>query len=233
MMMKRIPVHIFFFGVVCFFLFLIVNPHHAVGAPVNLSVSKTGSGTVISTIPAGINCDTGNTDCNEMYEEGTIITLTAMPDAGYHFGGWTAGCVSEALSCKVALNAATNVHATFTLGPPSPVTWSKSLGGGLTSNQYLYAIQQTSDGGYIGAGRAYNTVSYYDEFYVVKLFEDGSVDWERMYSLPLYMNKASSIQQTAEGGYIVAGSVRVYVVFQRCLDCKARRERRHPVGTFL
>ncbi|MFZ1494731.1 MAG: reprolysin-like metallopeptidase, partial [Candidatus Competibacter denitrificans] len=54
-----------------------------------LMVYRSGSGTVAST-PAGIAC---GTDCSEVYEINTVVTLTATPAAGYRFGGWSGACV--------------------------------------------------------------------------------------------------------------------------------------------
>jgi Divergent InlB B-repeat domain len=54
-----------------------------------LSITKTGSGTVISS-PAGINC---GSDCSEAYTTGTVVVLTASAAAGFTFAGWSgSGC---------------------------------------------------------------------------------------------------------------------------------------------
>ena len=79
----------------------------------SLTVSKTGSGTITSN-PSGINC--GST-CNNSYNYGTVVTLTANPDAGYSFSGWSGGC-SGTGTCGVTLDANRNVSATFT-----PITY--------------------------------------------------------------------------------------------------------------
>lgn len=52
-----------------------------------LSVGKlgVGSGTVTSS-PAGINC---GTDCYESYADGASVNLTATPDTGFFFTGWS------------------------------------------------------------------------------------------------------------------------------------------------
>jgi Divergent InlB B-repeat domain len=66
-----------------------------------LTVQKTGSGTVTSN-PAGIDC---GADCSEEVNDGTQFTLTATPDPGYTFQGWS-GCDSvSANTCTVAMNA--------------------------------------------------------------------------------------------------------------------------------
>jgi alpha-tubulin suppressor-like RCC1 family protein len=47
----------------------------------------TGAGTVTST-PAGIDC---GATCSAAYDSGTVVTLTATPDADSTFVGWTGG----------------------------------------------------------------------------------------------------------------------------------------------
>jgi Fe-S cluster biogenesis protein NfuA len=76
-----------------------------------LSVTKTGSGMVISS-PAGIEC---GAQCTHEYASGTTLTLSATPTRGYRFGGWS-GCDSAAgASCTVTMNSARSVGATFVL----------------------------------------------------------------------------------------------------------------------
>jgi uncharacterized repeat protein (TIGR02543 family) len=79
-----------------------------------LTVQKagTGAGTVTSA-PAGISC---GTDCNEVYNYNTSVTLTATPSAGSTFGGWSGGgCSGLSLMCTTTVTAAATVTATFTL----------------------------------------------------------------------------------------------------------------------
>ncbi|HEX3553852.1 MAG TPA: galactose oxidase-like domain-containing protein [Thermoanaerobaculia bacterium] len=52
-----------------------------------LTVSRTGNGSgTVTSAPAGITC---GTDCTEGYPYGTQVTLTATPDAGSVFAGWS------------------------------------------------------------------------------------------------------------------------------------------------
>jgi hypothetical protein len=76
-----------------------------------LSVSKTGvgSGTVTSS-PSGIDC---GGDCEEEYEEGKVVTLTAAADTGNEFTGWSGGGCSGTGNCMVAMGAAKSVSAGF------------------------------------------------------------------------------------------------------------------------
>ncbi len=79
-----------------------------------LEVEVTGNGDVDSS-PAGIlNCRESSGDCEDEYAEGTEVTLTATPDVGNQFEGWT-GCDSEpaANKCKVTIDEAKLVEAEF------------------------------------------------------------------------------------------------------------------------
>jgi hypothetical protein len=77
-----------------------------------LNATVVGNGTVVS-LPAGIACPG---DCSEDYATGTLVTLTATPDTGSVFVGWTgdSGCGDG----KVTLDAGKSCTATFTLSDP-------------------------------------------------------------------------------------------------------------------
>lgn len=75
----------------------------------NLATVKVGSGN-ISSSPAGIDC---GADCTEAVNKGSTVTLTAIPDVGYKFSGWTGGCRGTATTCTVSMSAAKSVTATF------------------------------------------------------------------------------------------------------------------------
>ena len=78
-----------------------------------LTLAKAGNGSgMVSSTPAGIDC---GVDCTEIYGFGTNVTLTATPDAGSVFGGWSGGGCSGVGSCVVPISSATTVTATFTL----------------------------------------------------------------------------------------------------------------------
>ncbi len=74
-------------------------------------LAGTGMGTVTSS-PSGIDC---GSDCSEPFDAGTVVTLTAAPDAGSTFMGWSGGGCTGTGSCVATVTAVTAVAATFTL----------------------------------------------------------------------------------------------------------------------
>ncbi|MCL5037335.1 MAG: hypothetical protein M1269_09505 [Chloroflexi bacterium] len=91
---------------------------------------------------------------------------------------------------------------------PSLQTWAKCLGG--SGAEYAYSVQQTSDGGYIIAGKAFSNDGDVSgnhgngDYWVVKLDNTGNIEWQKCLGGSGY-EEAWSIQQTADGGYVVAG----------------------------
>ncbi|RME64713.1 MAG: hypothetical protein D6778_07465, partial [Nitrospirae bacterium] len=80
--------------------------------------------------------------------------------------------------------------------------WVKTYGG--TNYDKAYSVQETSDGGYIVAGWTQSFGAGYGDFLVLKLDADGNVQWQKTYG-GADDDGASSIQQTSDGGYVVAG----------------------------
>ena len=81
--------------------------------------------------------------------------------------------------------------------------WDKTFGG--TSGDEAHSVQQTFDGGYILAG---DTGSYgatgNSDFWLVKTDSEGAKQWDRTFS-GFCSDGAESVQQTSDGGYILAG----------------------------
>ncbi|MGH7599012.1 MAG: InlB B-repeat-containing protein, partial [bacterium] len=75
-----------------------------------LTVNTTGSGSVTLNPPGGT------------YEVGTAVELTATPDAGFQFSGWSGDLTGSTNPATLTMNANKNVTATFTAIPPAQHT---------------------------------------------------------------------------------------------------------------
>lgn len=74
----------------------------------NVSLAGDGEGSVLSS-PTGINCGTA---CDELYDYGTLVDLTATADDGSLFTGWEGACAGTG-ACSVTITATRQVTATF------------------------------------------------------------------------------------------------------------------------
>jgi uncharacterized repeat protein (TIGR01451 family) len=100
-------------------VFLEAGSFSSESATHTLTVTTSGEGNgVVSSSDDGISCDStiGDpelTDCSEVYDEGTEVSLTASPNEGSVFGGWT-GCDSvEGPTCSVTMSDERTVDARF------------------------------------------------------------------------------------------------------------------------
>jgi hypothetical protein len=94
-----------------------------------LTIQKQGAGTGSVTSTDGtIHC---SPDCSETYDEVTTVTLTATPDSGSEFTGWT-GCIPSQGNpnpCSVTMNEHITVTAVFQ-NETLPPTGSIVINGG-------------------------------------------------------------------------------------------------------
>nr|MDO8097621.1 hypothetical protein [Candidatus Njordarchaeota archaeon] len=81
--------------------------------------------------------------------------------------------------------------------------WSKTYGG--TLDDGASSVQQTSDGGYITAGATYSFGAGGYDSWLVKVDSSGNHQWNMTYG-GTSDDVAKSVQQTSDGGYIMAGS---------------------------
>jgi len=123
--------------------------------------------------------------------EDQAASIQQTTDGGYIVAGVTTSF--RAGSCDVYV---------LKLNSDGSLAWQKMYGG--DAADYASSIQQTTDGGYIVAGVTGLFESGSSDAYILKLNSDGSLAWQKTYGGNGY-DAASSIQQTTDGGYIVAG----------------------------
>jgi type IX secretion system substrate protein/putative pyrroloquinoline-quinone binding quinoprotein len=110
-------------------------------------------------------------------------------DGGYALAGYTYSFGTNRNIYLVKLNSSGNLQ------------WSKTIGG--TSIEEAFSIIQAADGGYTLAGYK-NASPYDDDMYIVKLDNNGTIQWGRIIGGTGY-ERAYSIVQTPDGGYTAAG----------------------------
>jgi hypothetical protein len=134
-------------------------------------------------------------------EEAKSIQQTT--DGGYILTGYT-----ESNNGNVTGNQGNSDYWVVKLSVIGTIQWQKTLGG--TGDDYAQSIQQTTDGGYIVAGYTNsndgNVTGNHgnNDYWVVKLSAAGAIEWQKTLG-GAQNDLAHSIQQTSDGGYIVAG----------------------------
>lgn len=129
------------------------------------------------------------------------------------------GCIMTGTSNSIDGDVS-NLHGTGTysdywvvkLDVNGNIQWQNSFGG--SENDYSSSVIQTTDGGYIVTGVTTSTdgdvlsntdPNYFSNCWVVKLNANGIITWEKSYLVD-YGAEAKCIQQTSDGGYVIAGS---------------------------
>ena len=81
--------------------------------------------------------------------------------------------------------------------------WARTYGG--SNDNVAFSVQQTTDGGYIAAGytNSFGLQSY--DIWILKLDAFGDIVWQKTYG-GYNTDYAYCVQQTNDGGYILAGS---------------------------
>jgi len=148
----------------------------------------------------------------------SIITVSAqVPVFQQTFGGWNDEfgyavdqCTDDGfiiIGSTVTFGAGAKDFYLIKTDGNGIMEWSKTYGGG--NFDEAFAGQQTTDGGYIMAGYTYSYGQGLSDIYLVKTDANGDTLWTRTYGGTDY-EEAYGVQQTTDGGYIVAGQTRSF-----------------------
>lgn len=85
--------------------------------------------------------------------------------------------------------------------------WDRTFGGTRTDN--AYSVQQTSDKGYITTGFTYSYGAGSNDFWLIKTDANGNLEWNKTFG-GAKDDRAYSVQETLDGGYILVGFTRSY-----------------------
>ena len=85
--------------------------------------------------------------------------------------------------------------------------WNRTYGG--VDKDMAYSVQQTSDGGYVLAGTTASYGTGEDGFWLIKTDANGDEEWNRTFGGE-DSARGFSVQQTSDGGYILAGTTYSY-----------------------
>lgn len=131
-------------------------------------------------------------------------SIDVAADNGYFVAGYSRTSATDASKDFLILK----------LSSLGNIQWQKTFGHG--DDQIAYSVQTTSDGGCVltGSDRRSDDVSP-DHFYVIKLTSAGAVQWKKIFNPDDGTQGANSIQQTSDGGYVLAG-----VCYQKFLVAK-------------
>jgi predicted secreted protein len=169
------------------------------------------AGHTIPTHPSQLTCfwilnldQVGNIDLQgsfRWYFETFIRSIQQTSDEGYILAGY-AQSVGEGGEDIWVLK----------LSSSGDVEWQRTYGG--NSLDRAFFIQQTGDGGYVVAGYTRSFGAGEGDIWVLKLSSSGDVEWQRTYG-GSSDDGASFIQQTGDGGYVVAGYTRSFGAGER------------------
>ena len=141
------------------------------------------------------------------FEEKTAyyVKLKGLNVDSYTIPGVTCNCIDTSYECEAIgyfwyNNTCNKVASTTTIG--SNEQWAKTYGG--LSYDYGKSIQQTDDGGFIVAGLTSSFGAGKINIWIIKLDKNGAIQWQKTYG-GLNYDYADSIQQTSDGGFIIAG----------------------------
>ncbi len=139
-----------------------------------------------------------------------LASIQPTADGGYILGGQS---VSNISGVKTENCLGMNDYWIVKTDSIGSIQWQNTIGGSLNDN--LFAVLQTVDGGFILGGysesnisgdKTENCLGIWD-FWLVKVNSLGNIEWQNTIGGNLE-DQLFSLQQTADGGYILGGKSR-------------------------
>jgi PKD-like domain/Secretion system C-terminal sorting domain len=149
--------------------------------------------------------DFGGTSYDELFE------AQQTKDGGYILGGWSNSGIS---GNKTQASFGAGDYWIVKTDASGNIQWDRTFGG--SSEDYLQSIKQTSDSGFILAGRSNSgisgsktqanrgTIGVTWDYWVVKINKLGTKQWDQTYG-GVDDDQLVSAQQTSDGGYLFGG----------------------------
>ena len=172
----------------------------------NAGADQRVSLNTIITIDGSGSTDTDNDIVSYQWEQtgGPTVTLTNANTATAHFTSSVVSGSTLTFSLTVTDSGgltSTDICVIFVI-----MTFNKTYGG--SDLEIAHTVQQTSDGGYILAAATENLTGYRD-FWLIKTDANGNEVWNRTFG-GNGSEEFQAIQQTSNGGYILAGTTESY-----------------------
>ncbi|MBS1644985.1 MAG: T9SS type A sorting domain-containing protein [Bacteroidetes bacterium] len=183
----------------------------ATSDPHSLSLLKLdNNGNKVKEFVIGCNNGTSAYDIKQTFDGGYIVT--GQVDAAAHWD--SCGVVPHVPPHDPNSGNSTDWWV-LKLDGNFGIQWQKTFGGtNDNGNDRSFSVQQTADSGYVICGEAgswnddvptgNSGDQGYSDAWLMKLHGDGSLAWTRTYG-GSYYDGASSIVQTTDGGYLIAG----------------------------